>query len=317
MKVAILAIVLLLAAGVTACGDDDGGEPAIRSEGGLGVALVAANAQFGADRSASGESDDGGTDAAPGAAIPGESSSDGSDEALMPLAQSAGDGLTVTGYGVATAPADLAVIEFYFSGYSVRPVEPDSGGGGSGSEGADDPATSTSPSTFTTAIGEADLQPVIDAIVALGVSRDDIEVLSGSYYDYYGGTATLRVRLSDVGKLGDVVDAAVNASAGLADISLSSTNVSFMVEDCAPVEQAALEAAADDAATRGTALAAALGVGRGSITGASSYSYSPYGGSSCDVGYIGPYPLGGVAYAEGQARDVQVYANITVTYAVE
>src|SRR3972149_6024178 len=44
-------------------------------------------------------------------------------------------------------------------------------------------------------ISEADLQPVVDAIVAQGVSSADIEVITEPLYGdpYYGGTATIRV----------------------------------------------------------------------------------------------------------------------------
>ena len=62
--------------------------------------------------------------------------------------------------------------------------------------------------------------------------------------------------------------------------------------------------------------ARALGVGVGAVTGASNYSY--FGGTPCDPGfYPGPYPLGGITYAQGQPREVQVIANIGVTYAMQ
>ncbi|TMG01569.1 MAG: hypothetical protein E6I03_08010 [Chloroflexi bacterium] len=59
-----------------------------------------------------------------------------------------------------------------------------------------------------------------------------------------------------------------------------------------------------------------LGVGVGAVAGASNYSY--FGGTPCDPGvYPGPYPLAGLAYAQGQPRQVQVIANISVTYAIQ
>jgi uncharacterized protein YggE len=100
------------------------------------------------------------------------------------------------------------------------------------------------------------------------------------------------------------------------DVQLQSTNVSYTLEDCASLETAAMEAAVEDAGDRSQALATVLGVGVGAVTGASSYSYSPFGGTPCDTGYIGPVPLGGVAYAEGQTNEVTVFAQISVTYAI-
>jgi hypothetical protein len=60
-----------------------------------------------------------------------------------------------------------------------------------------------------------------------------------------------------------------------------------------------------------------LGVGLGGVTGASNYSYAPYGGTPCGSSTYGPYPLGGVAYAEGGTRTVEVFAQISVTYAIQ
>jgi hypothetical protein len=53
------------------------------------------------------------------------------------------------------------------------------------------------------------------------------------------------------------------------------------------------------------------------LTGAQTYSYSPFGGSPCGVGDIGPYPVAGLAYSETRATDVTLYANVTLTYAIQ
>ena len=102
-------------------------------------------------------------------------------------------------------------------------------------------------------ITEADLKPVVDAIVAAGVPAADVEVIVTPYYGdpTYGGSATVRATLSNV----DAVDA---------------------------VEKAATEAAVEDARDRATNFAGVLGVGLGDVAGASNYSSSLYGGSPCD-----------------------------------
>jgi uncharacterized protein YggE len=102
----------------------------------------------------------------------------------------------------------------------------------------------------------------------------------------------------------------------LGDIQLSSTNVSYTVSDCTALEKEAMKAAVEDARERGAAFAETLGVGLGNVTGAAHYSYSPYGGSACGTGIVGPYPLGGAPYIESQSRVVQVFANISVTFAI-
>ncbi len=77
-----------------------------------------------------------------------------------------------------------------------------------------------------------------------------------------------------------------------------------------------MDAAVADAKERAAAFAAALEVGLGEIAGAADYAWSPFGGSPCDFGYLGPVPLGGAAYTEGQPSQVQVYANVNITYQI-
>jgi uncharacterized protein YggE len=221
----------------------------------------------------------------------------------LPAAYSiSNDGLTVTGYGLATASADSALLELYFS---TSAAYPRTATGSSGSE----------QTTPTSAISEADLQPVIDALVDAGAARSDIEYIGGSYYDPYYASATLRVTVHDVGKLGDLTKAASDASAGLTGVFLQGSYVSYTMSDCSALESAAIAEAVSDADARSLALASALSVTRGAIKGASNDAYSPFGGTSCG-GYGGPYALGGVAYAEGQSTQVTVYATVSVTYAI-
>jgi hypothetical protein len=75
--------------------------------------------------------------------------------------------------------------------------------------------------------------------------------------------------------------------------------------------------AVKDADARSKALATAVSVTRGAVKGASSDAYSPFGGTACSGGYVGPYPVGGVTYAAGQPSQVQVYATVNVTYAIQ
>ncbi|HEY5626188.1 MAG TPA: SIMPL domain-containing protein [Dehalococcoidia bacterium] len=314
MKTQHLAVVAALAALTiplfSACGDDDdnGGPGEIRTESGLGVALVAANADL--TRSSSDESDQG------GAIVPGGSVSPpdlyGAERA--PVLQRTSNGITVSGYGTATVDADIAVVELYFGSYGDG-VRPDEGAEpGTSGIGSADRAASISAAIIT----EEDLQPVIDALVDAGVDRDDIEFLGATYYyDAYWYSATLRVTVRDLDILGDAVGAATDASLDLSGISLQGTYISYVVEDCAPLEEAALSAAVEDAEARADVFASALGVTRGALIGAQTYAYSPFGGSPCGVSDAGPYPVAEVVYSENRANDVTLYADVTLTYAIE
>ncbi|MEO6197923.1 MAG: SIMPL domain-containing protein [Dehalococcoidia bacterium] len=326
------AVVATLAFGAVACNGDgggDNGDPQIRTQKGLAVAAASVN--IGRANANGGGADDENL-AAPGIGQVG--TSDGSSVStdiakggpFFPdfgfAAQQSTDGLTVVGYGSASAAADNAIIEFYFgtNGDGVVPQgvpETRSSDGSSevsmGAPGIDDKALALQEADPIT---EAELQPVIDALVGAGVARDDIEFIGQSYYDPYFSSVTLRATVRDVGAVDGTVEAARNAAGGVPNVQLQSTNVSYTLEDCASLEVAAMEAAVEDAGDRSQALATVLGVGVGAVTGASNYSYSPFGGTPCDTGYIGPVPLGGVAYAEGQTNEVTVFAQIGVTYAI-
>jgi len=339
-----MALVALAAVFAAACGGDGRGEEAgIRVEKGLSVAALAAGAQAGEETE--GQSGDAGLvagtpapDAATGIERGGTIAPDIA-PLPFPSLQESQTGVTVQGFGSASVDADSAALEIYFSGEfidGIEPlpvpergdVEPEAGetepsfeesssepGASSDAVRLGDPGTR---SFQAQQITEADLQPVVDAISAQGVSRADIEVIvQPSYGDpYYGGSATIRVTVRNVDALEGIVDAATEAASGLENISLGGSNVSYTVSDCASLEQAAMQAAVEDARERGRSFASALGVGLGAVVGASHSSYSPFG-SPCDSGLGGPYPLGGIAYAEGQSPEVQLVATVTITFAIQ
>jgi len=317
---AVASLALLAACG----GGDDGGDDGvsgIRTQKGLAVAalaegLAATEGEEGdaavpapaAERQASG---------APGVTGTGYDSAAAQNDATRlggaPLLQQGTDGITVQGYGSATADADSAIIELYFS--HNGPV-------GDISQGRSEPgfsgaADSVAPDVQEVApITEADLQPVIDAVAGAGVAGDKIQFVGQSYFDKFYSSATLRATVDNVDSVDAVVQAANDASAGLSGITVNGTNVSYTVSDCTALEEAAMKAAVEDAGERAQVFGRALGVGVGAVKGASNYSY--FGGTPCDPGfYPGPYPLGGITYAEGQPREVQVIANISVTYAIQ
>lgn len=328
----LLAAVVVLAVAATigiACGGDggDGDDTtgAIRTQKGLNVAAVGGSA---------GDTGQATDEAAgqPGAApVPGSPPVDsvGAERSGLiapdiapypyPSFQSSQDGLTVQGYGSAAVDADSAVLEFWFGG-EVIGIEPgvpgipqtDSGGGETPPQ--PEPAIGQAQP-----ITEADLQPIVDAIAGQGVSRDDIEVIvQPSYGDpYYRGSAIVRAAVGNVSAVDGVVSAVASAAGGLPNISLQSTSVSYTVSDCAALERAAMQAAVEDARERGQAFASVLGVGLGAVVGASNYSYAPYGGTPCDSGYGGVIPLGGVAYAEGQTPEVELFASVVITFAIQ
>ncbi|MEX0683735.1 MAG: SIMPL domain-containing protein [Dehalococcoidia bacterium] len=343
---ALMAAVVAVSAVFAACGgdDDDSGdgvsniEPGeIRVDKGLAVAALGQslginfNGEAAADNSAADLGSEGTGSSAPGAAPAADIATRNSAGMAeywpgAPALQTGGTGLTVQGYGSATATADQAVVEVYFyrDGYSIKPEplpvpepgtpEGDSGAGSDGSVNSDDIAPET-PGTVEP-ITEAELQPVIDAMLAAGAS--EVELVEQPYFDPFYSNATLRAKVTNLDAVQAVLDAASSASGNLGDITFSGSNAYYTVSDCSALERAAMEAAVEDAAERGDVLADVLSVGRGEIIGASSYSYAPYDDGSCtSSGYYGPYPVDGVLESAPGPSEVQVFASITVTYAIQ
>ena len=328
-----------------ACGggdsDDNGGDTtgtldpsAIRTERGLAVAAAgqALGANFGLESadgttiiSATGGGSIGGSSvvvpplaipAPPGVPDKGLLSVDSAPYPFVPALQAGAAGLTVQGYGSATAAADEAVIEMWFyrdaySFYEEQPFPtmlPD----GSISYGPDgDIDFSPQTPTPVEPITEAELAPVIAALESFGASVEFVDENYG-YRDPYYSDATLRATMTNLGSVDDAVAAAITAADGIADINNSGSNTYFSLSDCSALERAAMTAAVEDAEERADALADVLGVGRGAVIGASSYSYSPYGDSSCSSSY--GYAKDGSTLG---AADVQVFANVGVTYAIQ
>jgi uncharacterized protein YggE len=347
MKISVLlaiAATIAAAALFAACGGSDastGGNQTsqIKTQHGLGVAALAADfarssssttntTANSAAAPAAQTSPSSGTSSGGSAAADISKSAAGSSSLVAggPQASTSNDtGITVQGYGMATADADSAIVQFYFSSYnnSVPPMPvPMPGANGSpGVAPGDLKPTIPSPGTVSP-ITQADLQPVINALTNAGVAASDIQFSGQGYYDMYSASATLTATIKTLSVVDSAVTAAQGAAANLGNITLQSTNVSYTLQDCKSLESAAMKAAVTDAGERAGLLADALSVKLGNVTGASDYSYSP-AGVPCSSNFNGPYPMPyGIAYDSiksggTSSNSVQVVAQISVTYAMQ
>lgn len=325
------ALVLAIAGVLAACGGDDDDDNSddgvqqlqpgeIRTEKGLAVAARAneLGANFGgaggteSDDGARAEIDVGGAEPAADAAY-----GIGVDVArspyYFPQAAAGGVGITVQGYGSATAAADSAVIEIYFHRDSFgidRPIPLPEGEGSSGSSGEDfgQPAP-------VEPITEADVQPVIDALNAAGA--DSVEFVEPGYFDTFYASATLRATFGNTDGIQGAADSATSAAQNLQGVFFGGSNVYYTVSDCSALERAAMEAALEDANERGDVLAEVISASRGEIIGASNYTYSPAGDGSCSSTYYGyPFPVLDSQSGAPGPTDVEVFASLTVSYAI-
>jgi len=261
---------------------------------------------------------------------------------LAPLEQAGPLGIVVQGYGRATVPADTARVGFVVGRFGdvypmplgeTKPMPAESDvaveGGAEGSAEGSAPgqtSPSTPPEIYPTPvlpepITEADLQPLVDAIKAQGVSDTDIEVTiyPATYYGPYGTpTARVTVTLRDTNKVGSLIDAGNQAVAESGSLYMQNVGVTYSVNDCDALLKEARRAAVEDARDNGAGLAEALGVGLGDIQGATEYSYDPYGYSSCQP-QSGPdyYQYEGPPFDPAQPAEVQIISNVTISFAMQ
>jgi uncharacterized protein YggE len=162
---------------------------------------------------------------------------------------------------------------------------------------------------------------IIDALKAAGVAEADIQTASLSLqptYDYssnkqsitgYATDNLVTITVRDLGKVGDTVDAAVDAGATQVN------GITFRVDDQAAVEAQARQAAMKDAKGKADALALAAGV---NITGVASISEvsSPMPGP---IYYAtsGAAPMAADrAVTPVQPGQVSLDVTVTVTYLI-
>ncbi|EDX71150.1 hypothetical protein MC7420_4337 [Coleofasciculus chthonoplastes PCC 7420] len=115
------------------------------------------------------------------------------------------------------------------------------------------------------------LQPILDALQAIGVSDQaiDLEILepSGSFLPFpFPSTATeggaqlvVTVDNPNRDRLEEIVNTATDAASPIEEILISTVNVEYAVNNCQALVQAAYQSAVEDAQNRANSLAAAMG----------------------------------------------------------
>ena len=164
-------------------------------------------------------------------------------------------GITVTGYGTATAPAARATIVLSLAETNYGPQ------------------TTLQPGSTPGASERKSVAPAIEALVAAGLDEDQIELIIGpSVRDVgsYGGPAIALLRFTldspTPDRISELIDA---ATVGAADerLILGRAGVRYEVDDCEPLLIDAREHALADARENALRQADLMNVSLGSITG--------------------------------------------------
>lgn len=234
-------------------------------------------------------------------------------------AADAATGLTVTGFGEASAPAETATVQFGV-GMEVYgpPMPPD-------------------PEATPGAKERSQVEPILQSLADVGVPDDAITMILSPYLsDVYlpiGGPAValFRVELNtaEAARITEVVSAAV-VGAAQERLIVGQVSVRYGVADCETLHREAREAAIADGRDRATMEADLLDVELGELQGARDASWSieatvgafgaaapsvactPFDTEPGFVAVYGPMP----AFDPNEEPTVTVYAQMEMTFAI-
>ena len=218
------------------------------------------------------------------------------------------EGATITalGYGVASAPPDSVRVSLYIG------EEPTYGPGG----------------PELTFVQPADLEEVQALLIEMDVDEESVEVdiFSSDYaYSRSSHSGEISFIYSDVAGLRAMLQSLLDEMEGRRGPDIQAARLSFMLEDCAALEEAAMQAALNDARARAARMAGLLEMAPGPIVtiseDISSLGVAALGGG-CIVhqslessGGYGFFPNAGSA--ANSINEVKVAISLKAAFALE
>jgi len=221
-------------------------------------------------------------------------------------------GITVIGYGEASAPAETATLLLSINDSEYRGPQ------------------SVQPGATPGAAERENVAPAVASLVDAGVPEDDIKVITGPSVVNAAGfsgpaIAILRITLDapTLEQITGLVDAA-SVGASEENLIVGGVGATYGVEDCDALDRQAREAAVADARDRADVQAELLEVTLGGLTGSNelpSGYYGPGGGAN-DCSPISPL---GVAFESINYPSfdptaepvVEIYAQVQLSFAIE
>ena len=228
-------------------------------------------------------------------------------------------GITVVGYGEASAPAETAELQILVSEVNFGgPVSP-------------------SPDAVPGQAEREAVGPLVEALVGVGIAEDDISIVVSPVLNQFFGPSGPGVARVDVTvdeptreRIDELLSLAV-VGAAEENLVIGQVGAGYGVADCAALERGAREAAFADAEERADLQAEVMGLTRGDAVASSDV---PAGSASFDP-YLGPRFAGDGACAPATQElatgaavsfpsydptgdpEVSVYAQVAVTFAVD
>ncbi|NJN88092.1 MAG: SIMPL domain-containing protein [Leptolyngbyaceae cyanobacterium SL_7_1] len=211
--------------------------------------------------------------------------------------------ISVLGNGQASAPADYAGIQMVFGAGDLYP----------------NPETPTPPAPLR----EADLQPLVEALTALNIPADNIEVYLSASPGFPPETAVsprLQVQLDNPthSSIQRVIEAVRQLDQENDRFNLQQFGVWYSLNDCRPLEEAARRSAIEDVQIKSQSIAAAAGMELGELVALSGGDVYPplYGGYACPASptsYIDPYSVP-PPYTPFVPVEVRLTGTVTAVY---
>lgn len=241
----------------------------------------------------------------------------GSPVAVAQTLQAPSPGITVTGQGRASGPADTATLQLSVATLNFGPP------------------SAPRPDATPGAAERESVVPIVEALVNAGVAESDIRILVppflGDAYGTYAGPAlavlTLPVSEPSAESIVRLVDVATVAAAG-DQLLIGGLGITYTVTDCAPLQREAREAAMNDARDKAGVQAELMNVSLGDIVASrdvvsgAEMGFSPYGttssGGECTA-MITPnfYGPGAPTFDPAGETEVTVYSALEMTFGIE
>ncbi|AUB35685.1 hypothetical protein COO91_01575 [Nostoc flagelliforme CCNUN1] len=249
--------------------------------------------------------------------------------------------LMVIGQGVVRVPADTADIELVFSSggsndelqtqpsslpQTRRIFSPSGFGSPSLLEQQDRAASPTLLLNYKTAaesltskksLTKATLQPVVNSLVAKGISADKIQMQINANSSENNAKILVRLEKPTRERVQEIVGTANKATSEIENFSVKSVGVEYAVNDCQALQSSVYQSAMKDAQSRAQALATAMGAKLGTPSVAEPFYTLLYPSCSSKTGV--PLPsfasfLLSPAYNPDAPAQVEMKKDIFVTY---
>ncbi|MBW4576101.1 MAG: SIMPL domain-containing protein [Aphanothece sp. CMT-3BRIN-NPC111] len=232
----------------------------------------------------------------------------------------------VLGQGQVSVPADIARIELQLSRNSPSDIPAETTALFSGNKPSQPPVAVTPPKPQPEEIPltKESLKPVVDALVAIGVPAQEIQVQANAASSLLGeDSAKVLVKLEKPTRerVQQVVNVGTDAATNKTQLFVNSVNVRYAVKDCQSLARTAYQAAVNDARNRAEAIASGMGVRLANVPSVSELPiydlFVPLCSEEADLPSFLPFASTASPYDPEAPAQVQLRRDIFVTYPIK